>query len=822
MTIARIPPILLVAIALGQNAYALTPPAGDDHAIRDPVRRFELQLTADWQVLPEAEARALDPEAAVVARHREEKIYLSVEARRLPGVALTAWANAWGQVQSNEETSPFFPRPRSILARTEHKFDGEWLHVVSTFRRAHGWAYRFSRYHPFRAGRTARRLVRSAARWFRPLPGVTAPPSETSERGREPNVLRRVSGLAASLVAPSGWEAVAAPDRDATVFVPGAAALVVRDRLNGYQGGLFALGEVTRSDDLTVRLARWLDEHLVDAIEFQAAELTDSVRVTCISTMPEGRRPAGLPITWITEGRIVDGQGIAILAGVTGLGLEEDYDRMTRVFEGLRTVDARSGPAPGVHFRDGAIFSPDPGFLLRLPEAWVPHLEFTDPMTASQSLLFMARRGPAPAIEGVRPPVTARVERVPKRGGLAFAALRARLAPPEVAVRVRAVQPLDPARPAWEIRRFGPDRADRVTITLLPRLDDGGSIALITRTPRAAWNRLRNEIRELHAAFHALGKGRIELTANRGAHLAKGTYRDPVRGVQFEVRGEWTWSDGDHARAVDPTAVVACWRRGPRSGVRFMVAAERVPGYSVREWAAYQRAKKVREGPGGRLYTESRDSRGHAKSILEVRQGWCYRATLVLPDYAEPAERREGFVALRSFRTRDARPVFEPARRGETPSRATRRHGPVVVTRPARWRFVPIEHVKNDFPLDPFAVMVHEDFGYRAVFVALSGAPDLGEQGARLESMFFREMPGGRVLRPSRSARDGVWFEAVSEVSGDLPGSRLPGCWLVRVACFRGQAFAAMAWCKGKSIALERSWLEQALRCMTAAPAGNR
>jgi len=273
---------------------------------------------------------------------------------------------------------------------------------------------------------------------------------------------------------------------------------------------------------------------------------------------------------------------------------------------------------------------------------------------------------------------------------------------------------------------------------------------------------------------------------------------------------------------VDPTAVVACWRPGPGNAVRFIVAAERVPGYSVREWAAYLRASPVREGPGGRLYAESREARGRTKSILEARQGWCYRANVFLPAYADRAERRAGFVPLRSFRTSDARPVFEPGRRDAAASRAACRHGPVVVTCPARWRCVPIDRVENDLPIDPFVAMVHEDFGYRAVFIELSGAPDLGEQGARLESMFFREMPGGRVLRPSRSERDGVWFEAASEVRGDLPGSRLPGRWLVRVACFRGQAFAAMAWCKGKSIALDRSWLEQVLRCMTAAPAGDR
>jgi len=818
MSTFRNPLMLLLPIALCLDAYALQNPGGEEQSHRDPSRRFELRLTSDWQVLPEREAREVDPEAAVVARHRSEKIYLAVEARRLPRIALSVWAAAWGHVASDEPIAVFLPVRRDIQARTERKLGGDWFLVLSAFRRAQGWAYRFSRYRTFDAARATRNLVQSASGWFRPLPGTAATAPRSGEAGRAPVPLRIVTGVAASLAPPAGWEAIADPDRDPTVFLPTAAELEVRDRINGYQAGLVDLGEVTRSDDLTVRLAHWLDEHLADATDFRAVDLGESVRVTCFSLMPEGRRPEGVPITWLAEGRVVDGQGIGIFAGVTGLGLDEDYDRMTRVFDGLRTVDASARPVTPVCFRDGAIVSLGHGFRLRLPVSWVPQLDDTDGTLASPSLILVARRGSAPSLPGLAPPVTARVENVPGRGAPAFAALRARLAGPDAAIVVRTLRPLEDARPTWEIDRFFPGRADRVTVTLLARPRDRGSIALVTETPQAAAARLRDEIREMHAAFRPATGDRIALTANRGAHVFRDRYEDPVRGVHFETRGAWTWSDGGHARAVDPAAVVACWRLGSGSVVRFTLAVERVPGYTVRQWAAYQRVSEVREGPDGRFYTESPGPSGREKSILEARQGWCYRATLFLPDFADPTERLQGFVPLRTFRTRDAPPRLDPDRPDATRDVTIRRHGPVAVTCPPGWCFVPIDRIENEVPIAPVLAMEHETFGYRAVLVPLPDGDSLGDLGARLESRFFREMPGGKVTRPSRHESDGVWFEATSEIPGTFRGSRLPACWLVRIARFEGQPMAALAWCKGTSLALDRPLLEQALRCMTPAP----
>lgn len=846
--------LLIPAVA----AAAQVTRSGKGHCL-DPVRQFELHAGPAWTFLDADLARAVDPEASAVARYDLETAYLAVEARRLPHLALSEWASAWDALPEENQLSSLrnllggrYPGTRSFISL---KVEGNAYTVHSEFRRAHGWAYRISRYLPLGADRDLRDRLMEAAEQFQarppretgPMPGppggpASPPSARTGNRYLSDGAVVRDGvwgkpGVAATMRIPPGWELVRTADP--TLFLPEDLEIKIRSAVDKYQAGLLVLGDVVDIDGLLDRLRSVLGRKLDRPSAFRYLGFPGEIRATCTSSLPEGRSPRGLPLSWLIQGRILEGQGIALLVGVTGLGLDEDRQRMARVFSGLGDPCPGFFPDRSVELRRGAILSSDAGFRCKLPVTWVPDLTPRDQDEAGREVLIHACRHDPLAPEDIRPSIRAVVERLGSRDREAVENLKAELN--RTWTRISCLETGNPApgRVMFRGVDLTPEGLVRMAATLI--FPSGGRTALVlkTRVPDAAAMRLAPEVEAIHENFtpvHGVTGGPDTgsvLYDGGGVRISGGRYEDALRNVRIQAREGWIWFLGDHARFPDLGASVKIKRE--KSQVLVSLVSERIPGFSVRRWAAYQRLRKPRAGPDGRLFAETPGFQGRWKSIVESRDGWCIRATIYLPDAAQDSERAAGLAALRSYGSLDPETSLRfptpPSRLLATaphlsPDQAVkdgcwaRRKCPVSLRIPPGWRLLFPATTGLDIPREVIATMEDTDLGHTAILVDMGTDPDLPAQGKRLEDAFRATMLSGEILRPSHHKGGEIYIEAACDVPGQVPATTVPSRWLMRIARFGDRTFGILAWCKGTTLVHDRQDLENALEAMGAVPDG--
>lgn len=854
--------VLMIPAVAAVAAVAQVTPAGKGpgkgHCL-DPIRQFELDAGPAWTFLDRDLARAVDPEASAVARYDLETAYLAVEARRLPHVALSEWASAW---DASPENNPYASirdllgrrrtRIRSFISR---KVEGNAYTVHSEFQRAHGWAYRISRYLPLGADRDLRNRLMEASGRFRthpPLetgstpapPGdpVLPPPAWTGEHyladgARVRNGIWRKRGVAATLRIPRGWDLVQKPDP--AVFLPEDMEIRIRSSVDKYQAGLLVLGDVVDTDDLLDRLRSVLGRRLDQPTAFRYLLSPGEIRATCTSSLPEGGTPRGLPLSWLIQSRILEGQGIALLVGVTGLGLDEDRRRMARVFACLGNPGSDSVPLRPVALRRGAILAPHAGFRLKLPATWVSDLTPRDPEKAGGEILFQAYRHNPLASLDTLPSIRAVVERLGSQDLDAVMSLETQLK--KAWTRISCPEAESPVRERVRFRGvlLTPKGLVRTAATLIFPSAERPAMVLKTRIPDAAAKRLALEVEAIHENFtpvHGVAEGpetESLLYDGGGVRISRSTYEDALRKVRIQAREGWIWFLGDHARFPELGTAIKIKRE--KSHVLISLVSERIPGFSVRQWAAYQRLRKPRAGPDGRLFAETPGFQGRWKSILESREGWCLRATIYLPDAARDSERAAGLAALRSFGSLDpessllfsappsrlaAAAPHLPPDQAVRDGRWARRGCPASLGIPPGWRLLFPAATELDIPWEVVAAMEDTDFQHTAVLVELGTDPDLPAQGKRLEDSFRDSMPSGKILRPSHHKEAEIRIEAACDVPGQVPATTVPSRWLMRIARFGDRTYGILAWCKGTTLIHDRQALEKALEAMDTVPAG--